>query len=85
LFVAHFPFIKFPVAFPRAVEHEVEVQAGQAQISATLLLIVFGEIETEERLDVQQYRSTTLHPFPQVVETKGERVLAKDSIPIIRY
>jgi hypothetical protein len=34
------------------VEHEIELQAGQAQISANLFLIVFSEIETEERLDV---------------------------------
>ena len=52
MFTAHYPFIKFLVAFARAVEHEIELQAGQSQIGANLFLIVFREIETEERPDV---------------------------------
>jgi hypothetical protein len=46
------PSIKFPVAFARPVEHEIELQASQSQVCTNLFLIVVGQIESEEHLDI---------------------------------
>jgi hypothetical protein len=67
LFASHCLLIKLLVALARAVKHDIELQTGQSQISTNPFLIVFGQVESEEHLDV----SFAVHLFEYLPDDIG--------------